>query len=615
MCGIYGSTIAYDQEQVKKKLDRTNFRGPDRLKHNTFSTGDNSLILGHNRLSIIDLDSRSDQPFSYQDTIHIVFNGEIYNFLNIKKKLIKKGYSFRTSSDTEVMCAAYQEYGKNCVDHFNGMFAFVIYDEKKQELFGATDRLGQKPFYYYHCNKDFEFASQLASIQLFHDDLSISKTAITQYFSWNYVPAELSIFNEIKKLPGATRFTFDIHTGEFEKETYWSIDYRSPQKDSLDYDESKKELEELLTDATKIRLFADVPVGVFLSGGIDSSLISALATKTSAGKIKTFSIKFNDQGFDESRYAEKVANHLDTDHLTILCNENEGLNLIDNFSYYFDEPFADSSAIPSMLLAKHTRKSVTVALTGDAADESFLGYHRYDWLRIISHFMKLPYALRKIIAKSMAMVPNYRLNIVAKVINSKTIEEAYIKTISDQSPDFLSNGYVQSELPLEYLYHNNRNIYQKAGDFDIMTYLPWDINTKVDRATMAFSLEARSPFLDYRVVEFAQKLPTSYKYQKNNQKRILKDILYSHVPKEFFDRPKSGFEIPFKEWFRKELKPMVKESLNKNQLDQIPGIDTQFVLRAIDQHMVSKANNHNLIWKLLVLQQWLNKNGVGYSIR
>jgi len=613
MCGIYGTTIAYTENQVQKKLERTNFRGPDRLKHLTWTTDGGLLTLGHNRLSIIDLDSRSDQPFSYQH-LHVVFNGEIYNFQSIKKELTARGYSFRTTSDTEVVCAAYLAYGEKCVSHFNGMFAFVIYDEKEQLLFGATDRLGQKPFYYYHDKQNFEFSSQLASIQLFNKDLTISKTAITQYFAWNYIPEEHSIFNEIKKIPPAHRFVFDLRKGELKKESYWSIDYKTPQASTLNYEDGKKQLENILTDATKIRLFADVPVGVFLSGGVDSSLISALATKTTTEKIKTFSIKFNDQGFNESEYAEAVARHLNTDHQTILCNENEGIHLIENLSYYFDEPFADSSAIPSMLLAKHTRKKVTVALSGDGADELFLGYHRYDWLRIIEHFMKLPFPLRKLLAKGMDMTTNYRFKVISKVIHSRTIEEAYVKTASDQRPNFLKDAHVEPVEALKYLNHDFKDIFQKAGNFDLFTYLPWDINAKVDRATMAYSLEARSPFLDYRVVELSQKLPTNFKYQKKNQKRILKDILYQHVPKEIFDRPKGGFEIPFKEWFRKELKPLVLESLSEKALGDIPGLNIPFVLNAIDEHMAFKANNHNLIWKLLVLKQWLKFNGKGYSI-
>lgn len=615
MCGIYGSTIPYSKDQVQKKLERTNFRGPDRLKYTQLKTQNGILSLGHNRLSIIDLDERSDQPFTYQH-IHIVFNGEIYNFRDIKEILEKKGYAFRTTSDTEVICAAYLEYGSDCVNHFNGMFAFVIYDEKKQQLFGALDRLGQKPFYYYLNRRNFEFASQISSIQLFHKNISISQAAIEGYLTWGYIPSTQSIFNEVTKLGAGHRFEFDLQTGNFHSEPYWDIPYNTPQDHTISYDAAKEELESLLQDATRIRLFADVPVGVFLSGGIDSSLVTALAQKSTSEKVKTFSIKFNDKGFDESGYAEQVATHLQTDHHTILCDINDGLNLIENFSYYYDEPFADASAIPSMLLAKHTREHVTVALSGDAGDESFLGYHRYDWLRIINYFMALPYPLRMVTAKAIEAVPNYRFKMVAKVISSRTIEEAYLKSVHDPNPSWRILRVVYKELS-EFKYINavTNDIYQRAGNFDLKTYLPYDINTKVDRATMAYSLEARSPMQDYRLIEFAQKLPTHFKYNPKNQKRILKDVLYQHVPKEIFNRPKAGFEIPFKEWFRKDLKEFVLSSLGKQELSAIPGIKPQEVLKHIDDHMSGKANNYSLIWKLLVLSQWLSKNGKGLLIK
>ncbi|SEL71856.1 asparagine synthase (glutamine-hydrolysing) [Maribacter orientalis] len=615
MCGIYGSTIPYSKDQVQKKLERTNFRGPDSLKYTQLKTKNGILSLGHNRLSIIDLDTRSDQPFSYMEHIHIVFNGEIYNFRDIKSELQKKGYAFNTSSDTEVICAAYLEYGNKCVDHFNGMFAFVIYDQKNQKLFGALDRLGQKPFYYYLNGTNFEFASQISSIQLFNQNLTISSKAIDDYLSWGYIPAENSIFNEVKKLKPGYKFDFDLQSGSFDTTCYWDLDRQQKQDFSINYNDAKSELETLITDATKIRLFADVPVGVFLSGGIDSSLITALACKTSNTKVKTFSIKFNDEGFDESSYAQQVANHLKTDHHTILCDKNDGLDLIENFNHFYDEPFSDSSAIPSMLLAKHTREKVTVALTGDAGDENFLGYHRYDWLRIINYFMALPYSIRKIIANGMSKLPNYRYKMVAMVINSKTVEEAYLKSVHDPSPNWKLPSKFDTDLTeFNYLIDAANDIYQRAGNFDLKTYLPYDINVKVDRATMAYSLEARSPLLDYRVVEYAQKLPTNFKYVTHNQKKILKDILYQYVPRQIFDRPKAGFEIPFKEWFRKDLKDFVLSSLNENELRKIPGIKPKEVSKAIDDHMTGKANNYSLIWKLLVLSQWLSSNGKGITI-
>ena len=287
---------------------------------------------------------------------------------------------------------------------------------------------------------------------MFNKNLTISSKAIDEYLSWGYIPAEKSIFNEVKKLKPGFKFVFDLESGNFKTACYWDIDRKQKQDPNINYNDAKSGLETLLTDATKIRLFADVPVGIFLSGGIDSSLITALASKSSNKKVKTFSIKFNDEGFDESSYAQQVANHLKTDHHTIVCDKNDGLDLIENFNLFYDEPFSDSSAIPSMLLAKHTREKVTVALTGDAGDENFLGYHRYDWLRIINYFMLLPFPIRKIIANGMSKMPNYRYKTVAMVINSKTIEEAYLKSVNNPSPSWkLPPKFETSLTEYEYL--------------------------------------------------------------------------------------------------------------------------------------------------------------------
>jgi asparagine synthase (glutamine-hydrolysing) len=615
MCGIYGSTILYHESQVKDKLKRTAFRGPDQMGWKFYKSDNYSVAFGHNRLSIIDLDARSNQPLAYSDSVEIVFNGEVFNFQDIKDSLYKKGYTFKTTSDTEVICAAYLEYGEDCVNHFNGMFAFVIYDKIKHQFFGARDRLGQKPFYYYHNGKDFEFASQVSSIQLHNDNLSISMHAINSYITWETIPDPLSIFNEIHKLLPGHSFTFDLKSGTLETKQYWDIDYEGKTKFLGDYKEAKSELKRLLSNAVKIRMFADVPVGVFLSGGVDSSIIAAMATQTYDTKVKTFSVKFNDKGFDESIYAKKVADHLNTEHNIIECNYNEGIDLIENFHHYYDEPFADSSAIPSMLLAKHTKKQVTVAISGDAGDENFLGYHRYNWINQGAKFMKVPYSLRFLMSKITSLSPNHRLKVISNFMTYKSIDSVYL----DSKTGMTSNTGTSFKNPkevdeLKYLFHDNKNLLERVSDFDIKTYLNWDINTKVDRATMAYSLEARSPLMDYRIVEFARSLPTDYKFKGKNQKRILKDVLYEYVPKEYFDRPKAGFTMPFENWFRNELKDYVLTELNTESLEQIPGINAKEISNMIRKHIDGSSNYYPLIWKLLVLKQWLNNNK-GYEIR
>ncbi|MBC3758989.1 asparagine synthase (glutamine-hydrolyzing) [Hyunsoonleella sp. SJ7] len=617
MCGIYGTTIRYNDDQVKAKLKRTIFRGPDQSDYSTYEKGNASITFGHNRLSIIDLDPRSNQPFNYKDKVKIVFNGEIYNFLELKEDLRKKGYEFRTTSDTEVICAAYLAYDRGCLEKFNGMFAFVIHDLDKNIFFGARDRLGQKPFYYYHDGLDFEFSSQISSIQLFNNKLSISKRAIQNYLSWDYVHEPLSIFNEIKKLKAGHFFTYDVSTGSIKLEQYWDIDFKGEKQFKGNYYEAQEKLETLLRGAVKRRLISDVPLGVFLSGGIDSSLIAALATQSSSEKVKTFSVKFNEKGFDESVYAQKVADHLGTDHHVIECQYEEGLNLIENFNYYYDEPFADPSAVPSMLLAKHTKQHVTVALSGDAGDENFIGYHRYNWAKYMSMIYGLPKPIRYTGAYLLRKFPYYKAKIVGGVINNSDLNNAYLSIMFGGKPSYLDDTYDRDIKPdeLKYLFHDSKNIFERISDFDLKTYLNSDINTKVDRASMAYSLESRSPFMDYTVVEFGRSIPTDYKFKKGNQKRILKDILYKYLPEDIFNRPKAGFTMPFKEWFRNELKDFVYQKLNKDSISVIPGIDPVKVAEITDQHMNGSWNNYHALWKLIVLQQWLETNQKGFSIK
>lgn len=612
MCGIYGSTKLYTEDQVRKKLERTFFRGPDKLQYNFI---DNNVVFGHNRLSIIDLDERSNQPFTYKH-VHVVFNGEIYNYKQLKEELLLKGFDFRTTSDTEVICATYLAYGEECVKKFNGMFAFAIYDEKKQILFGARDRLGQKPFYYYLKDGIFEFASQIGVIQMFNSSLSISAKAIDQYLAWGNIPDPFSIFNEVNKLNAGHCFTFNLESKKFFEKQYWDIDCLHKNDFSGSYSEAKESLYPILKDAVKMRLVADVPVGVFLSGGVDSSVIAALACQSANSPIKTFSVKFNEKGFDESPYANLVAEHLKTDHHVIECNYEEGIDLIQNFSYYYDEPFADSSAIPSMLLAKYTRKHVTVALSGDGGDESFIGYERYSWIKKGKLAYTIPYPLRQLISSMLHLAPNYRIKTVANAFKYKNVNEVYLAAMTGVDLSWIASksDYLNVD-ELKYLNHTNKNLFERVSDFDLKTYLNWDINTKVDRATMAYSLESRSPLMDYRVVELARSLPTEFKMQGAVQKRILKDILYDFVPKEIFDRPKAGFTMPFSNWFRTKLKDYVLSELEIKNLELIPGIDSKKVDLMVKQHLDGSWNRYPTIWKLLVLKQWLDNNGKGISIK
>ena len=608
MCGIYGSTINFSDDVIRQKLAIVNFRGPDYSGY--IHTPD--VILGHNRLAIIDLDHRSDQPFTYLH-LRIVFNGEIYNYKLLRARLEKEGYSFRTSSDTEVICAAYLAYGESCLVHFNGMFSFVIYDEAKKILFGARDRLGKKPFYYCHKGQSFEFASQPSQLKV-DRNFTLNQQAVNEYFIWGYIPEPASIWQEVKQLPAGHSFIYNLSSGQLNIKKYWDLDYNRDNKFTGNYEDAKFILNELINDSVSIRMNADVPLGVFLSGGIDSSLIAAIASKK-ASHIKTFSIQFNEKGFDESKYARLVAEKLGTEHHSIECNYQEGIELINNFSSYYDEPFADSSAIPTMLLSKHTRKHVTVALSGDGGDEAFIGYTRYKRIKMMNTLFLLPLPIRQLIGSLIRFSPNYILKLIAIGVSIKDIESLYIKMFGGLENSWILDPEKGMHNQFSHVFNShNKSILEKVSDLDIKTYLNGDINTKVDRASMAFSLESRAPLMDYRIIEFSRSLSTNYKYSFGNQKRILKDVLYQYLPAELFDRPKAGFTMPFRDWFRSELKEYVLDSLSKSELQKIPGINVIRTQEIIQEHMSGKWNRYPQIWKLLVLSQWLKKQNEERSV-
>jgi asparagine synthase (glutamine-hydrolysing) len=609
MCGIYGATTQYPDEVIVAKLQRVGFRGPD---YSAFERV-GPVVLGHNRLAIVDLDHRSNQPFSYRH-IKVVFNGEIYNYKDLKVKLQNLGHEFFTNSDTEVLAAAYLEYGERCVYQFIGMFAFVIYDTLSGKLFGARDRLGKKPFYYTHSGLDFEFGSQPSQICIGRNT-RLDEEAIKEYLIWGYVPEPKSAWKQIKKLEAGYSFTFTIGTGTFKMNKYWDLDLNFVNKYEGSYFDARSSLKSLLTSAVDIRMQADVNVGVFLSGGIDSSLITALAVQHNK-QVKTFCIKFNEKGFDESIFAKKIANYLQTDHHEIECSSGEGIELIKNFGEYYDEPFADSSAIPTLLLSKYTKKYVTVALSGDGGDESFMGYSRYKWFNMVNHLFSCPLSVRKQLARVISLSPNYRHQLIALGLCSSKISSLYGLMLGGLEYSWLDQPEKGLEVPFMDIWSmKSLSILQQMSAFDTKTYLNGDINTKVDRASMAFAIEARAPLMDHRVVTFAQNLPDDYKFKYGHQKRILKDILYQHVPPEFFNRSKSGFTVPLQWWFRNELKDYVMDHLTLNELKNIPGVNAPKALAMVNQHMDGKWNRFPQIWKLLVFTQWLKSQTASRSFK
>jgi len=600
MCGIYGTTRIYTKDIFEKKLDRIKFRGPEF----TGLKNIDEVIFGHNRLSIIDLSSKANQPLLYKHLM-ITFNGEIYNYQILKKEFESQGYSFFTKSDTEVLCVAYLAYGFDCVSKINGMFAFAIYDSIKKIIFGARDRLGKKPFYY-STNNGFEFSSQPSAIKIERNDIHIDEESIQKYILFGHIPEPDSIYKEIKKLPPGNSFIYNTVNHKFSNSIYWDVLNTKTTSYSQSYSEAKNELHDLLNDAVKIRLQSDVSIGTFLSGGIDSTLITALC-KNHNESIEAFSIGFPGSNMDESLYAKEIANHLGVKHKIIDCNPNDGLELINNITYYYDEPYSDSSAIPSMLLCKTVRPYATVALSGDGGDENFIGYLRTKWINQVLQIYKFPKKTRNIIAKIVNQIPYYRIKLIAQGLRHDCIEKLIISLLSSQY--FFSEKIIE-DLP-EYqnlVKQNDIPLFQKMADLDIQFYLLNDCNVKIDRAASFAAMEVRSPFLDYRVVEFARNLPIKYRYENNVQKRILRDILYDYVPKYLLNRPKSGFAIPLKDWFRNELKDFVYNILSDTNLDSIPFIDKKMVKQNIKLHMECRLNFYAEIWKLIVLIKWLHEN-------
>ncbi len=596
MCGIYYNSSNLDKKIVEKKLKTIEYRGPDYLGIASLD----GMAFGHLRLSILDLDSRSNQPMEY-DGLHIVYNGEIYNFLTIKDELKKVGYLFKTESDTEVLLAAYREWGKDMLNRINGMFAFVIYDAQNKKLFCGRDRLGVKPFYYHFKDDVLEICSQLRPI-LLDKKAKVNEEAVSIFLDCRYVPSPYTIVEGVFKLPPGNFMEFDIDKKELKITEYWNL--KKVRKRKVSYQIAKNELHELLIDAVKIRLQSDVPIGSFLSGGIDSALVSSIAAKVSSKRINTFSIGFDDPSFNESDIAELYASIINSNHKTTMCQPKDVLSQLDKFSFVYDEPFADSSSLPSLLLNQNAKEIVTVALSGDGGDESFLGYTHFHSLEKHKAIIDIPYVIRRVLSTP------FFLNLIGQ--NNTRVKKALR---AKSRNDFIENIFSAKGLLLlqkrqgwmkHYQGYKNwaKSILQKAADLNIKLWLENDSNVKVDRASMAYSVEVRSPFLDYRVVEYARSLPISYRYKKGRQKRILRDILSEYIPEDIFDQPKKGFNIPLENWLREDLRDEILISLNDDFLKRVPNLDFKKFKVMLNRHMDSTENHTVSIWTLYVLSKW-----------
>lgn len=599
MCGIYLTNKNFSELDVKAKLESIRFRGPDY----TGIKRVDGLIFGHLRLSILDLDIRSNQPYEFGDFI-MVFNGEIYNFQDIKKELIDLGYSFNTSGDTEVLLKGYKEWGEEVVPRLNGMFSFAIYNKVTKKIFCSRDRLGVKPFYYSWKDDYFEICSQLRPIS---QNKNINDEAISMYLDCGYIPSPYTIYNEVYKLQPGNNLEIDLVSKQLKVIEYWNL--KKVVKSDLSYDEAKCHLHNLLKDAVKIRLHADVPFGCFLSGGIDSALITSISAKLSKDQIRTFSIGFEDTKYDESKIAEQYSNIIGSVHKNTICKSDDILNMLPKLIEVYDEPFADSSALPSLLLNKITKEYVTMALSGDGGDESFLGYNHFDWVSKFQKLLKIPYIFRFLLSKLLVFnVLASKTQPLKRILNTK-MENDFSKGI------FLgfNSLLIRRDLNWFNIYSDfstwSNDFYQQTADLNIKLWLENDSNVKVDRASMAYSVEVRSPFLDYRIIEFARTLPISYRFLPGRKKRILRDILKEYIPEEIFNQPKKGFAVPIADWIRKDLKDEFLSNLTDDFLNQVPNLNVGKFKKMIETHMSEKADYSSYIWRLYVLSKWYQEFG------
>jgi len=578
MCGIAGFidfNKTADKDTLINMTDVLHHRGPDDSGYSFNTTSNANIGLGHRRLSILDLTSHGHQPMKYED-IEIVYNGEVYNFNEIKKELEEIGYSFDSHSDTEVILKAYHKWGLDAVNKFNGMFAIAIYDKNISKLFLIRDRSGIKPLYWYQKDGTILFASELKS---FHEykgfDKEINIDAVGLFLQYQYIPEPHSIFVFTKKLKAGHYLEIDLKNQKINESKYWDvIDHYNKPKLDISEDEAIKETEKLLLSAFEYRMVSDVPVGIFLSGGYDSSIVTALLQTNRSEKLKTFTIGFYEKGFDEAPYAKKVADYLGTDHTEYYCTQKDALEIIPKLPFIYDEPFADASAIPTTLVSKLAREKVTVSLSADGGDEIFAGYDKYtQTLQYYNFFSKFPTFTHNPMATVMNMInPEYipilnktynfktRYEKVKEILRSKDCVEAMDHTgmyfTKTETDEILKKGLSKIETNFDQassLTAQNDDI-NKMLAIDYKTYMTDDILTKIDRATMSVSLEGREPLLDFRIIEFAAQLPSHYKYKNGNKKHILKEITHKYLPKEMMDRPKMGFGVPIYEWFKDELK-------------------------------------------------------------
>ncbi len=630
MCGITGliSLEKFNSKLLEQMTEAITHRGPDDFGIKIFKNKDFYAGFGQRRLSILDLSLTGHQPMSnLTEDIWITFNGEIYNYLELKTELLELGYRFKSKTDTEIIIYGYQEFGIDFFKKMNGMFAFCIFDKRKSEFILVRDRLGQKPLHFYFSKKKFAFSSELKSlIKLPFISKNIDLKNLSRYFSFEYVPAPYSIFEDVFKLEPGHFLKIKVKNSELmlSKKKYWDIDFKKREVAS-NQEDAGKDIIRLLKKSIDRRLMSDVPLGVFLSGGIDSAGIVALLSEImDPRKIKTFTIGFDEKSFNESNYAAKISRIFKTDHHQQILSLEKMLGIIPEIFEKLDEPFADASIIPTYLLSKFTKKYVTVALGGDGGDELFAGYDPFLATYWSKYYEKIPYQIHENIIKPLVdklpvssknMSLDFKMKHFLKgVYNSPIIRnqiwlgafnQSEHKKLFSADVNEKITGFDSYDILKKDLAHTNFR-----DDFDLIThhyqknYLSDDILVKVDRASMMNSLEVRAPFLDVDLVEYANSLPSNYKIRRTVRKYILKKSLEGKLPNDILYRKKKGFGIPLTKWIKDDLKKEIVGMLNYDKIKREGLFNPKSVSEILNQHFNNKKDNRKQIWSLYVFEKW-----------
>jgi len=612
MCGIVGlwdsngSSQGHTRVLVERMRDRLVHRGPDDA--GAWVAPDGQVALGQRRLSIIDLSPLGRNPMPWDGgRLWITFNGEVYNFQSLRAELEAAGYRFRSRSDTEVVLAAYDRWGVDCLARFVGMFAFGLWDAPRRRLFLARDRLGKKPLYYASYAGRFAFASELKALAADPEfPREVDREALCVYLRYGYVPAPFAIFRHARKLPPAHYAVYE--SGRLGVERYWDpVAIALSTREDVPEPEAEERLEALLLDAVRLRMISDVPLGAFLSGGIDSSLVVALMQEASARPVKTFTIRFENPEYNEADHAAAVARHLGTDHYEETCGADRMLGIVDAIPGFFDEPFADSSAVPTYLVSRIARQRVTVALSGDGGDELFFGYPRYHHYARRGWALGTPGLVRRLAALAASAVPRRRFQRAADVLRQEEADPYlhFIAWWGAREVEALS-GRPPADNPI-YAAARERLAplppRERPPVLDLVSYLPEDILTKVDRTSMAASLEARAPLLDHRVAEFALRLPLALKWRRGRAKRLLRRVLYKRVPRRLLERPKMGFGVPLGDWFRGPLRERMSAHLAGPLLEDL-GLEPAVARALWADFLAGRRLRTELLWSLFVLMAW-----------